>query len=207
MKMKRTLILITALGLANTAFASTSSELFNYYCAKPSLDKAVSVEAGEVVTVIPKAGSMNLVVTYENDANIELSELIANQFKVDKDCSEFLIANGHLQNASQGDVLARVYFDFDSSTLSKQSKYILDKIIRIAQHTDNDFLLEGHTDARGSENYNFTLGLKRAQAVGTLLDESEVNTLASSQGESSPVANNTTQAGQAKNRRVEIILN
>ncbi len=205
--MKRTLILITALGLANTAFASTSSELFNYYCAKPFLDKAVSVEAGEVVTVIPKAGSMNLVVAYENDTDIELSELIANQFKVDKDCSEFLIANGHLQNASQGDVLARVYFDFDSSTLSKQSKYILDKIIRIAQHTDNDFLLEGHTDARGSENYNFTLGLKRAQAVGTLLDESEVNTLASSQGESSPVANNTTQAGQAKNRRVEIILN
>ena len=106
--MKRTLILITALGLANTAFASTSSELFNYYCAKPLLDKAVNVEAGEVITVIPKAGSMNLVIARENDNNIELSELITNQFNIDKDCSEFLIANGYLQNASKGDVLAKV---------------------------------------------------------------------------------------------------
>lgn len=70
-------------------------------------------------------------------------------------------------------------------------------------------VIVGHTDSTGSEAYNQTLSERRAQAVVDLLIDLGVNPerLESwGEGESNPIADNTTAEGRAKNRRVEITI-
>ena len=68
----------------------------------------------------------------------------------------------------------------------------------------------GHTDNAGSEDYNYELGRRRADTVGRYLvtqkkmDPLRVMTV--SYGENSPVAENNSRDGRAKNRRVEILV-
>ena len=68
--------------------------------------------------------------------------------------------------------------------------------------------IEGHTDNTGSDDYNQTLGLRRAGAVRDYLNQAggiplhAMNTI--SLGESNPVADNSTSDGRAQNRRVVV---
>ena len=68
--------------------------------------------------------------------------------------------------------------------------------------------IEGHTDGTGSEDYNYTLGLRRATAVRDYLSQAgglplhAMNTI--SLGEGNPVADNSTSEGRAQNRRVVV---
>lgn len=70
-------------------------------------------------------------------------------------------------------------------------------------------LVEGHTDAQGSESANQSLSLKRAESVRThLVSQGIESSKISAQGlgESRPVAENNTPEGRANNRRVEIVV-
>jgi OmpA-OmpF porin, OOP family len=68
----------------------------------------------------------------------------------------------------------------------------------------------GHTDSRGSEDYNFELGQKRATIVARYLISRRgmdpLRVMAVSYGASTPLADNTTQEGRRKNRRIEILV-
>ena len=67
--------------------------------------------------------------------------------------------------------------------------------------------LEGHTDERGSREYNLALGQKRAEAVRralTLVGASDAQVEAVSFGEEKPAAAGASEDAYAKNRRVEI---
>jgi outer membrane protein OmpA-like peptidoglycan-associated protein len=67
----------------------------------------------------------------------------------------------------------------------------------------------GHTDSQGGESYNQTLSLHRAESVRNYLVGQGVpssRVLTDGRGETQPIADNTTEAGRAKNRRVEIFL-
>jgi outer membrane protein OmpA-like peptidoglycan-associated protein len=67
--------------------------------------------------------------------------------------------------------------------------------------------VEGHTDSTGTEAYNTDLSIRRAGAVKNLLVQRGVSSTrieAIGFGESMPVAGNDTEAGRARNRRVEI---
>jgi outer membrane protein OmpA-like peptidoglycan-associated protein len=107
--------------------------------------------------------------------------------------------------------LPDLFFDTDSSKLNKPAKEALDKIGQILKVSDSRHIrVRGHTDAMGDETYNLTLSEKRAEGVAEYLIESaELNSDAVSfdgKGAKDPIAENTTVAGRAKNRRVEIIL-
>ena len=104
-------------------------------------------------------------------------------------------------------------FAFNSSILSDEAKQSIDAFwddlkgdADAAQNTL--YLLAGHTDNRGSEDYNYELGKRRADAVNRYLvtqkkiDPLRVVTI--SYGETAPIAGNDTSEGRAKNRRVEI---
>ena len=70
--------------------------------------------------------------------------------------------------------------------------------------------IEGHTDSQGGEAANQALSQRRAEAVMRVLVEAGVESgrlRATGKGESSPVADNGSAAGRARNRRVEIIIN
>jgi OOP family OmpA-OmpF porin len=106
-------------------------------------------------------------------------------------------------------VLRGVYFDFDRSDIRPDSYPVLDEAARILAETpDIDLVvIEGHTDALGTEEYNQALSIRRAESVFRYL----VNQGAPPErmrmeghGESRPVADNETEEGRAQNRRVEL---
>lgn len=86
----------------------------------------------------------------------------------------------------------------------------LDRIAAVlAEKPETEILVLGHTDGVGSELYNMRLSIRRAEAVVEYLRTHGIaltRLQADGRGESEPVADNGTEAGRAKNRRVEIII-
>lgn len=100
-----------------------------------------------------------------------------------------------------------VNFAFDSAKIKPE---YMDKIRTVssfmAEHNDYTVLLEGNTDSVGSEAYNKKLSEKRAAAVAEALMSLGVSAdkiTTSGLGESNPIADNSTAAGRAQNRRVD----
>lgn len=100
------------------------------------------------------------------------------------------------------------FFDFDKSVVKKQYiPYIVQAANLIKSSPDLTVRLEGHTDQVGTEEYNYRLGLRRAEAVKRIMVQNGVDparVTVSSKGKSQPIADNNTARGRAKNRRVEI---
>jgi outer membrane protein OmpA-like peptidoglycan-associated protein len=100
-----------------------------------------------------------------------------------------------------------VNFEFDSATLTSESRAILDEALRILQrHPDLKVEIAGHTDSSGSDEYNQGLSQRRAKSVLDYLvgkGANAANLTAKGYGESSPIADNGSSEGRAKNRRVE----
>lgn len=106
---------------------------------------------------------------------------------------------------------AGALFDFNKDTLKPAGKQQLDdlasKIGGTARVTDVKIV--GHTDSVGPEAYNQQLSVRRATTVRDYLATKGVDRnimSVSGMGESSPVADNSTKAGRAKNRRVDVMI-
>ena len=99
------------------------------------------------------------------------------------------------------------YFDFDSYTLKPEAQQALDAHIALLSTNDDSVRLEGHTDERGSREYNMALGERRANAVR---DYMVVNGIANyrietvSYGEEQPQAYGSGETNWSQNRRVEL---
>ncbi len=103
-----------------------------------------------------------------------------------------------------------ILFDYDKATIRKESYSALQSIADIMKEYPNaNFLIEGHTDSRGSDSYNMKLSNERAASVREYLTTigMEGSRLTSKGfGEERPIATNNTAAGRQQNRRVEISL-
>jgi peptidoglycan-associated lipoprotein len=99
------------------------------------------------------------------------------------------------------------YFDFDSSMLKPAAQAALDAHIALLRTNNRTIRLEGHTDERGTRDYNMALGERRANSVR---DYMVVNGIASyrietvSYGEEQPVAYGSGESNWSQNRRVEL---
>jgi OOP family OmpA-OmpF porin len=100
------------------------------------------------------------------------------------------------------------FFDFDKSEVKSaflpRLQYAADLISKNTQI--GVITIAGHTDAKGTDAYNMDLGMKRAQAVKDVLVKNGVppeRLDVQSFGKSRPIAENETEEGRAKNRRVE----
>jgi len=106
-------------------------------------------------------------------------------------------------------VLEGVNFEFNSAQLQQNSKRILDMVVKTLQsHPAMKILVSGHTDSRGSAEYNRQLSQDRAESVKQYLVSqgiapSRIETMG--MGESKPIAPNDTAEGRERNRRIEII--
>lgn len=102
-------------------------------------------------------------------------------------------------------------FAFDSFELSEDAKGILDKLIPVIEDVpDTKLKIIGHTDDIGGKSYNDNLSLNRAKSVASYLSAGGIDRnsiIEQGKGFSQPVADNTTEQGRAKNRRVEIFIN
>jgi peptidoglycan-associated lipoprotein len=102
-----------------------------------------------------------------------------------------------------------IYFDFDSSEIKGEGTDIVAAHAKyLSKNGPMKIRLEGHTDERGSREYNIGLGERRAQAVRRALllqgaAEGQLSTV--SYGEERPAAAGSDEAAWAKNRRVEIV--
>ena len=103
---------------------------------------------------------------------------------------------------------ADAFFDFDKAVLKPEGKAKLDDLAGKVKGLNLEVIIAvGHTDSKGTDAYNQKLSVKRSEAVKAYLtskgiDASKVYT--EGKGEKQPVADNKTEAGRAKNRRVEI---
>lgn len=105
-------------------------------------------------------------------------------------------------------VLLGVLFDFDKATLRPESNAVLTRAhAAIAANPRLSLEVEGHTDAVGNEAYNQKLSEARAQSVKAWLTAKgtpATQLMARGYGKSRPVADNDTDDGRARNRRVEL---
>ena len=105
----------------------------------------------------------------------------------------------------------KVKFGFDKAELADEAKAVLGEMVAKLKADNRDVYIEiqGHTDNVGSEEYNMTLGEKRAEAVRRFLSQQGIalhRMSAISYGESEPVADNKTREGRAQNRRVVLVV-
>ena len=114
-------------------------------------------------------------------------------------------------------ILENVLFDYDKSTLRPESYETLDKLVKIMKQppTKSKVEISGHTDSKGSNDYNQKLAERRAQAVVDYIINngiSENRLVAKGYGESRPKAPNSypdgsdNPAGRQLNRRTELKL-
>jgi outer membrane protein OmpA-like peptidoglycan-associated protein len=108
------------------------------------------------------------------------------------------------------DMPGNVTFAFDSYQLNPQFNSVLDKVAGTLVEFDQTVIqIAGHTDSVGSHAYNMKLSEQRAQSVKNYLTSRGVpaqrlHTVGA--GPDYPVADNSTEAGRAQNRRVEITI-
>lgn len=101
-------------------------------------------------------------------------------------------------------------FEFDKANLLPNAYRKLQPVVEtMKKYKESRWIIEGHTDAIGSDSYNKKLSQERADAVVDYfiekgIDRSRFEIVAL--GESQPIATNDTQEGRAMNRRVEIKL-
>jgi OOP family OmpA-OmpF porin len=100
-----------------------------------------------------------------------------------------------------------IQFDFDKATLKKSSYPKLEQMVQIMnEYPDYSLSIAGHTDSKGNDEYNMRLSYERAASAraymlskGIPADRIESR----GYGETKPIADNATAAGQALNRRVD----
>jgi outer membrane protein OmpA-like peptidoglycan-associated protein len=119
-------------------------------------------------------------------------------------------ANAILEELNKtGKAILYINFDSGKSTIKKESMPVVEQIIEMMnQAPDIQLSVEGHTDSDGSSDTNLKLSQARAKSVVDEIvkggiDKSRLSSAGF--GEEKPIAENTTEEGKAKNRRVELI--
>jgi len=103
-----------------------------------------------------------------------------------------------------------LHFDFNKSDVKEDFFELLKNLKEFVEENNYEVTIVGHTDSVGSNQYNFKLSKKRAEAVKAKLLEfglAEDRILGiEAMGEEEPIASNDTKEGRAENRRVEFKL-
>lgn len=103
-----------------------------------------------------------------------------------------------------------VYFQFDSTELLPEGRDMLQRMATwLQKHPDATLTIEGHADERGTEEYNLSLGQRRAEVMKTYLERLGVPSRqlkAISYGELKPAVEGSDEEAWALNRRGEVKL-
>ena len=104
----------------------------------------------------------------------------------------------------------KILFAFSKSDLGDSAKQNLGKLVTILnQYPNTNIEIQGHTDSRGTDEYNMGLSLRRANAVRDYLVAQGISASRLTTrgfGESAPAYSNDTPEGMAQNRRVEFLI-
>lgn len=107
--------------------------------------------------------------------------------------------------------LVGLTFDSGSSEIRQNSFDLLEKVEKaIDVFPRSELVIEGHTDSYGGDELNQKLSQERAESVQQYMINAmripSYRLIATGYGETNPVANNETEAGRARNRRIDIVI-
>lgn len=106
----------------------------------------------------------------------------------------------------------KIQFDLNKATIKPESDSLMQEIIKVIKEHPHikKLAIEGHTSSEGSDKYNLKLSDKRAKAVmDYLVKKGELPKemfTAKGFGEGKPIADESTEEGKEKNRRVEFLI-
>ncbi len=131
--------------------------------------------------------------------------------------NDFMAAMDALEKKAMAETMApmspanyTVYFDFDKSVINPAGQAVINDVLAdAAKHAPSSVSVTGHTDRAGPEDYNMALSLRRADAVRSSLISGGIaadKITVAGRGESEPAVPTADGVREAKNRRVEIIL-
>jgi outer membrane protein OmpA-like peptidoglycan-associated protein len=135
--------------------------------------------------------------------------------KMDKQAEEMKEVLGDAEVIREGEGIVinfkeKVLFGFDQSVLTTNAETNLNKLTNVLKkYPDTNIEIIGHTDSKGTDNYNQDLSQRRSNAVGGFLRNKGITSSrikTSGMGEADPVATNDTDEGRALNRRVEFVI-
>ena len=162
-----------------------------------------------VATEVPKEDAAPLIVTVKKeghsfDAQVITAEQVATQPIITKDAEIKAIETGKVCD------LKDIYYQTNSYTLTQASQVIINLFVEFLR--DNPTVkveIQGHTDDVGNDKDNQILSERRAKAVYDLVISKGVSAdrlRYKGYGESQPIADNSTAAGRAKNRRTVFLI-
>ncbi|MEE3339603.1 MAG: OmpA family protein [Hallerella sp.] len=169
---------------------------------KPPVNPVVKEEPAQTASAEDSAAIAKAKADSLEKARLEAERLEAERLEAERARVEKLI------NELMSD---DVYFDFDKSELTEKAKEILTQVGDILLKEPRFVIVvEGHTDARGTEDYNMTLGSKRAMKVKEFLSaygvgNERMETV--SYGKEKPKAAGESEEAYAQNRRANFKVN
>ena len=168
-------------------------------------EKKSTKAATTTSTVAPAAAATTAAVVTDKDSD---NDGIVNADDNCPDTAEGVNVDSQGCELKQSYVLEGVNFVTGSDVLTDESKEVLNKVVSVL--TNNSTLkveVAGYTDDRGKADFNQQLSQKRAESVKAYLvsEGADANNMtAKGYGEDSPIADNGSVEGRAKNRRVEM---
>jgi outer membrane protein OmpA-like peptidoglycan-associated protein len=107
------------------------------------------------------------------------------------------------------EILEKIYFAFNKAAIKPESFGILNKVVQVLEmYPEIKLELQGHTDSKGKDDYNFCLSDARAESVMNYFIAKGIPAYRLSSvgyGETCAIDTNATKEGRANNRRVEFI--
>lgn len=208
---------IVALGLSTSLVLSSCQAVQN--ANNTQKGAAIGTAAGAVLggilgNNIGKGGKGTLGVVLGGIIGGAAGGIIGN--KMDKQAREIKTAlpGAEVERVNEGIKITfnetMVNFAFNSSELTSTAKSNLEKLAEVLiNNPDTNINIYGHTDSKGADDYNKTLSEKRANSVVNYLSSLGIarnRMIATGLGEAEPIADNSTEEGRAKNRRVEFAI-
>ena len=135
--------------------------------------------------------------------------------KMDKQAEEMkkVLGDAEVKRVGEGIVVEfkeRILFGFDKSDLSSSAQQNLNRLVDVLKkYPDTNIEVIGHTDDKGSDQYNQGLSERRANSVSSYLKNNGVNSsriTTKGMGESDPKVANDSDANRSENRRVEFVI-
>ena len=219
--MKRVMLMVVAVGLGLAGCASNPDDPNRHTKEKAAMGAAIGAIAGAVIghQTDRSGGALRGALIggaaggvlgagagrYMDNQEAEFKRVLAEERRANQ------IEIERLQNENLKITMnSEVSFAYNSAQLTPAFHSSLDKVADIlARYPRTTIKITGHTDSRGSAEYNQQLSVKRAEAVAWYISDRGVDSrrvVTDGRGELQPRASNDSEAGRQLNRRVEMMI-
>jgi len=183
-----------------------------FIVAAPPEEEVAEEEVAEESAAVSSEPANNAPDNASDSASDTASDTTSGAKQADQNAEAETVEAARPEEPSLESLIYPAYFALDDYQLSEEDKSRLTKLAEQMTRPENSHLrlrIEGHCDDRGTREYNFALGERRAASVARFLKikglaASRIHTI--SYGKERPVAFGTSEAVRAQNRRAQMII-